>query len=161
MPRVASVKNTDKAAVEVRSARARNMSASGPAAEAIEPSEIEIVTDGPGFKNKADALAFMNEEVEIIVHAAAEKNAEWIIKLGNGGRDQWVMRNRRQTVKRKYVEVLCNSRQTFFTQEEYLDGNGDKAIRNIQHTGLRYPFTVTRDTDRGIAWLETKLADVY
>lgn len=146
-------------ATEVQSKGAREMPASG--AAMLTDLEIDIIQDGPKFASKAEELAFMDEAVEIIVHRGASKNPEPIVQLACNGRNQFILRNRRQTVKRRYIEVLCNAREITYLQEEYMAENGERRIRNIPQHGLRYPFTVTRDTDRGAAWLEKKLAEVY
>lgn len=181
MPRVSAPKETPQAPEKpaaptlvqdraARAARKRDVDAvdvpSGKAREFTETNdldgpEIEVVNGGVKFADKAEQLAFMNEDVEIIVHRGPSKNPEPIIQLACNGRNQFVVRNRKQTVKRRYVEVLVNAREISYIQEEYVAENGERRIRNIPQHGLRYPFTVTRDTDRGAAWLEQRLAEVY
>lgn len=115
---------------------------------------------GPDWKTKAEALAFMEESVDVMVHPSTDRNAEPIVELWCNGRSQFFARNQLQTVKRKFVEVLARARTTAYTQERYRDGNGNDAIRNIPHTALRYPFSVMHDPNpRGRAWLQKVLAE--
>ncbi len=136
----------------------RDMPTTGPAR--IEPQEIEVV-DGPNWKEKAAALAFMNEEITVMVLPTTEPNAALVIDLWNGGRSQFFVRNVPQTCKRKFVEVLARAKKTVFTQEHYKDNTGADAIRNVPHTALRYPFSVIHDPNpNGVEWLKKVLAEV-
>ena len=131
--------------------RPRNMPSTGD--PKIDPADIQVV-DGLNWKEKAAALAFMEELIEVEVLPTQDKNAEFIVEVWCNGRAQRFMRGQKQTVKRKYVEVLARAKQTNYTQEMYKDGNGNDAIRNVPHTGLRYPFQVHRDdSPKGRDWL--------
>lgn len=139
--------------------RPRDMPNTGPAR--IEPLEIEAVTDGPGFKDLADQLTFLNEICEMIVHTTSDKNAEPIPGFWVNGRSQYYPRGQRVKCKRLFVEKVARTVTTNYTQEHYKDALGNDAIRNIPHTSLSYPFTVTHDPsgDKGRAWLEKVLAE--
>lgn len=168
MARSTAVRKTDAAQTRRRGAMEpmeqqvgqdspRSMPSTGPARLETE-GKIEIV-DGPNWKEKAEALAFMEEPVTVMVLPTTEKNAAAVIDLWNGGRSQFFIRNQPVTVKRKFVEVLGRAKRTVFTQETYKDASGADAIRNVPHTALRYPFTVLQDTPQGNEWLNKILAE--
>lgn len=150
-------KKLDTTELQVGQDKPRNMPSTGPAR--IEKSEIEIV-DGIEWKNRADTLAFMEEMIEVQVHQSTDKNAEAIVQVWNNGRAQFFIRGIPQKVKRKFVEVLGRCKQSTFSQEYYVDGHGNNAVRNIPHTALRYPFSVVTDQNpKGADWLRKMLAE--
>lgn len=137
--------------------RPRGMPSTG--AAMIEPQIIEPV-EGPNWPIKAEALAFMNESVEVLVHESTDQNAAPVVETWVNGRAQFFVRGQPQTVKRMFVGALARAKQTSYTQQRYTDKNGNDAIRNIQHTALRYPFSVVRDVNpRGVDWLKSVLAE--
>lgn len=136
----------------------RDMPSTGPAR--IDPLEIETVQDGPGLKDQTELLAFLNEEVEVIVLKTNDKNADPCPGFWVNGRSQYFPRGMRVKCKRLYLEKLARSVITSYTQEEYLDPAGNRAVRNIPSTSLAYPFSVAHDPNpRGSAWLENLLAE--
>lgn len=137
--------------------RPRNMPSTGKAR--IEPPLIDVV-DGPNWKDKADALAFLEENVTIVIMDTSDKNAEFLVPLWVNGRSQYIFRNQPTDIKRKFVEALARAKETTYTQEYYKDANNNNAIRNIPHTALKYPFTILHDANpRGPAWLKKILAE--
>ena len=140
--------------------RPRNMKTRGPARESLEPSYIERV-DKPVSKSKLDMLAFMEEMVTVMVHDSTNPNDDPYPEVINGGdrNRQYFIRGREQKVRRKYIEVLARMKRTTYTQEKYKDGNGDDAYRQIPHTALRVPFSVTEDSERGKQWLRGILSE--
>lgn len=135
----------------------RDLPVDGPAR--LLPAEIEPVT-GILAKSTLDMLAFMEESITVRVQTTPERNAEPIIGVWVNGKSQYFPRGQNVTCKRKYVEQLARSRTTDFTQEEFIDGKGYKAIRNIPNTSLRYPFQVIRDdSPNAMSWLEKILAE--
>lgn len=115
---------------------------------------------GPDWKQKAAALAFLEEHVTIMLHDTTDKNAERIVQFAVNGRNQYIMRNVPTTVRRKYVECIARAKMTTYSQEHYKDANGNDAIRNVPHTALRYPFSVIEDRNpQGGAWLQAVLAE--
>lgn len=138
--------------------RSLELPATGPVGD-IEH-DIEPVSDGPQWKDKAAQLAFMNEELEINIMQTGAVNEEPVVQLGNNGRNQFVIRGQWQKVKRKYVEVLARSKRERVRTEEYTDGNGDNATKIVINAGLKYPFSVRNDPNpKGKAWLEKVLAE--
>lgn len=127
----------------------------------VEGGEIEVVpADALAKKDKLDRLAFMEDELEIIVLPTSDKNSPPLVETHCNGRNQYLLRGKPQKVKRKFVEVLARAKLTTFRGETPLV-NGE--YQNLMHptTGLVENFTVLRDPagDRGRAWLEQVLAE--
>src|SRR3990167_3589588 len=139
----------------------RRMKSRGPAREALEPTIVEPV-DRPVSKEKLAMLAFMEEELTVMVHESTNPFDDPFPKIQNGGdrNTQYFIRGEKQKVKRKYVEVLARAKKTTRGNEKYKDGNGDDAYRYPSHTALMYPFVVIEDPNpRGRAWLEAILQE--
>ena len=78
------------------------------------------------------------------------------IPLGVNGITQWVMRGAPQEIRRKYVEVLARARQTTYKQSAPRVELTDS--RPEPKTAMSYPFSVERDTSKGMAWLREIMA---
>jgi len=116
--------------------------------------EVELV-DAHGAADKAAQLAFMEEQVEVMVHESADPNAEMIVETWVNGTAQRFIRGQSLTVRRKYVEVLARAKMTGIQTREASDYNGDRTTAIVKHTALKYPFSVVRDSNpRGAAWLK-------
>jgi len=149
--------NVDTTDLKAGQDNPRDMSVDGDAH--IDPIDIEIV-DGPDFRKRADALAFMEEKIEIMVHETTYKNAQPIVESWCNGRSQFFFRGQPTVVKRKYVGVLARAKQTTYTQQNVRLPNGDNTIRNIPHTALQYPFSVLQDPNpKGADWLRQTVAE--
>lgn len=139
--------------------RPREMRSTGPASEALDPLDIQPVQKVYS-KDKMDMLAFMEQELEVIVHDTTNEQDIPIPCFQNDGITQYFIRGQAQTVKRKFVEVLARCKKTSYTQEMYVDASGADAYRQVPHTVLMYPFAVNRDPDpRGAAWLKQILSE--
>lgn len=130
----------------------------GAAREAIVPARTVTGPNGEALpKEYLDALAFMEQELEIMIHPAspADRSAEHLIKLGVNGTNQFVPRDMPVKVKRKYVEVLAKARPIGINTREYLDAEGGRAIKIERSVMLQYPFSVLFDPAgaNGAAWL--------
>lgn len=115
--------------------------------------------DGPEWKEKAAMLAFMEEPVEVVVHTSTDKNAEPIVEVFNDGRVQRFIRGQKQTVKRKFVEVLARAKVDSFGNEAFTNDEGIQGYRHPKSVSLRYPFSVVNDSTRGQDWLQKVLAE--
>lgn len=113
---------------------------------------LEVVTDGISFKDAAELAAFMEEKVEIRIHPSDNPLAERYVPLGVNGEMVYLERDRRLVVKRKYVEVLCRAKRVGYTQD--LSNMTDEQRLNTLHAnrGLQYPFSIIRDTQKGMDW---------
>jgi hypothetical protein len=116
-----------------------------------------VVADSPALDDYAAQLAFMEEYVEITVHESTDANAEPIVDVYCNGMPQRFIRGVQQKVKRKYVEVLANARQTSIKTN--VRNDGDNVYNRIdKHTALRYPFSMNDSNPKGRAWLQSVLA---
>lgn len=156
--RAAPVRNVESSAFQVGQDKPRDLPTDGEAR--VSARTVELV-DGPNWKDKAAALAFMEEEVDVMVHETTEENAPLIVQTWCNGRSQFFIRGQTQKCKRKFLEVLARSKHTAYRHQHYKDANGNDAIRYIPQTALRYPFTVAFDANpKGAAWLRKVLAEV-
>lgn len=132
----------------------RDLKSTGPAREALEPSEV-VVADERALGDKAAMLAFMEEELTVVVHETTDVTDDPIPQVTNDGVNQFFIRGKEQKVKRKFVEVLARAKKTTYTQQLAKDSAGNEFYRNVPHTVPRYPFTVMHDPNpRGRAWLQ-------
>jgi hypothetical protein len=120
------------------------------------PTLLDVAT--PEFKQKADNLAFANEMIEIEIQEVSDRNADKVFEVAVNGRKMIFQRGYRYQVPRYIVEGLARARPVHFDNQEYVDGDGVRKVRNPSRRGLRYPFSVTQDSDRGRAWLKNLLA---
>lgn len=121
--------------------------------------EFEVVDGNFGF-NKAETLAFAEEPVEVVVSTTNEKHAERFPHVAVNGVNQYFERGKRMVVKRKFVEALARAKKTTIETMPAKDQDGADTMNIVQNTGLRYPFSVTRDDNpKGNAWLEKVLAE--
>ena len=161
MPNVAKVTRNKKAIdatdYQIGQSGVATMPAEGEAR--IEETDIQIV-DGPKAMKKAEALAFMEELVTVVVHHSTDENAEQLVPIHVNGKTQLFPRGEPVTVKRKYVEGLVRAKPVNYRSEEYVNQSGDKAYRYPRNMGLRYPFQVERDDNpKGRDWLKKILAE--
>lgn len=121
-------------------------------------SEIEVA---PAIEsNYANDLAFAEQKVEVVVHESTDPNAEPIVEVFNNGVRQNFIRGQAIFVKRKFVEVLARAKATGIQTQEYADNVGDRGVRILRHTALKYPFSVMQDpSPKGSAWLKGILAE--
>lgn len=124
-------------------------------------SDIEIV-DRPLQATKAELLRFMEEPVKVVVHRTADKLADPVVEVWNGGIRQMFIRGVPIVVKRKFVELLARARDIKYEQQVYVDkGNGEAVNRMIPVIGLKYAFDVLEDRNpRGPDWLKNILQEV-
>lgn len=121
-------------------------------------SEVEVVS-AYAMNDKAARLAFMEEVLDVMVHESADPNAEDPVHVAVNGVNQFFRRGQVQSVKRKYVGVLAQSKQSNINTREVLDRDGNKTTAIGKHTALKYPFSVVRDENpKGASWLKQVLA---
>lgn len=120
--------------------------------------KVEIV-DGPALGDYAAELAFNEEMIDVVVHESTDKNAELIVDLYCNGVPQRFIRGQTQKVRRKYVEILANARQTSIATRTSAQGADGEVVNRIsKHTAVRYPFSVVYDPNpKGAAWLKKLL----
>jgi hypothetical protein len=137
--------------------RPRDMKTTGPARDSLAPLFMEPVREQS--PEKMEELAFMEEEVNVLVHDTTDDQAVPIPCFQNDGITQYFIRGAEQTAKRKFVEILGRCKLTKYTQEAYKDASGADAFRQIPHTALMYPFVVINDHNKGRTWLSGILAE--
>ena len=151
-------KEIDVSDLQIGQPGVATMSIKGDAA--IEKSDIQVVENVDAGMKKAEMLAFMEELVTVVVHTTTDKNAEPVVHVANGGRNQFFPRGQEVTCKRKYIEVLARAKADSFRNEEYRDHEGNLGMRYPKSTSLKYPFSILRDDNpRGPQWLKTVLAE--
>ena len=129
---------------------------------------IEILDDTPtvdpvsqivGLRELAASEAFMNEMVEVMVHASTDENQSPHVILNCNGTNQPILRGVPMRVRRKYVEILARMKETKYSQITRNPGAPDQ-IDMIARHGLAYPFEMLSDENpRGRAWLSNVLAE--
>ncbi len=158
MPRLRG-KQLEAAEQQIGQPTVRKLKTTGPAKDALSPALIEPV-DSPFKKQWAEDMQFNEEKVEVTVHTTSDKNAEPIVEVYNNGVPQRFIRGKRQTVKRKFVEVLARAKMTSYGNQKIMLDGGDETYVYPESTALRYPFTVHSDPNsRGIDWLKSILAE--
>lgn len=138
---------------EIERAQPRTMKSTGPARQSLEPAVIEPV-DAYVDPEKLKNLAFMEEEVTVLVHASDEPTAPRFVEVWNDGRKEVFQRGEAKTVKRKFVEVLRHMVVTKYRQEKVKDAQGIEGYRYVPYSAPAYPFVVENDTPEGQAWLK-------
>ena len=146
---------------DIRQSETREMQSTGDARDALSSNvhvETEMGFQVVGTKEKADMLAFMEQELEVMVHDSNNPQDVPIPMFQNDGRSQYFIRGKTQTVKRKFVEILARCKQTTFSNQLYQDAAGADAYRYPSHTALMFPFSIISDPHpRGRDWLKTVL----
>lgn len=127
-----------------------------PAAEGVAGFDVEPiqVVDGPQAMMEAEALAFAEDKLEILIHPSEDKNAENPVYVGVNGRGCYVWRGQRTLVPRKYVERLLRAQADNITQDTTAREEADFNRLTIQPT-QRYGLSVLSDPSKyGAAWLQ-------
>jgi len=129
---------------------------------------IEILDDTPtvdpvsqvvDLRELAASEVFMNELVEVMVHASTDENQSPHVILNCNGTNQPILRGVPMRVRRKYVEILARMKETKYSQITRNPGAPDQ-IDMIARHGLAYPFEMLSDENpRGRAWLSNVLAE--
>lgn len=112
--------------------------------------------------NKAyiDELAFMEEEMVVMVHESADPNSEDPITVGCNGVFRQFFRGRPTRAKRKFIDCLI-VKQGRVTTPEYVNGAGERARSIRQTSAHKYPFSVIEDrSHKGAEWLRGRLSEV-
>lgn len=156
MPRLARKdKREDGREVDSRkfSGQVRNAvdAAEGVAGFDVEP--IQVV-DGPDPMNEAQAAAFAEEKLTILIHQSPEKLPEDPVYVGVNGRGCYIWRGQKTLVPRKYVERLLRAQADNITQDVTATTEREFNKLTIRPT-QRYPLSVLHDPSPiGAAWLQ-------
>lgn len=110
-------------------------------------------------KTELELLAFMEEEVEVVIMDSESDYAEQVIHLCHNGRNQFMLRGVKQRIKRKFLDILARSKSEVVRTPPVMDSSGNETRSIKLASNLRYPFHVTNDPNpMGRFWLENTLA---
>ncbi len=133
--------------------------------DGVRDTVIEPVADLHNFNEKAAALAFNEEMLEVIIAESSDVNPEHYVFLSVNGRgpmkngDPWVPRGVQVKLARKYVERLVRAKPVAIRTVEARDADGAQTMRIQRTSALKYPFSVLHDPNpRGGAWLRDLMA---
>lgn len=159
MPRWPS-KEVDTNDMEVGQDKEVVLPASGSIKAAVDELGVIEVVDKPLENNMAEALAFGEEKITVMIHEDASPNAENPVQVSCNGINQFFFRGQPQDVKRKYVEILARAKYTRISTPEVTDGSGARTNMVRQSSSLRYPFSVMHDPNpKGAAWLKAVMTE--
>jgi len=126
-----------------------------------EPEQIAVVEHAQINKDYADALAFNEDVLEILLEPSSEENAPMTVDVYNNGQAVWVPVGQPFKIKRKFVEDLMRSRPVSIqTSHEDI---GAKVINNriIRNTRAKYPLSILSDpSPKGPEWMRRIRAEV-
>lgn len=109
---------------------------------------------------KMQMLAFMNELVTVRIGTTTDKNAAQIFEINVNNDLQLFRRGEVKTVRRYIADRMARLKETTYTQQETVNGEGIKQILNIPHTGLKYDFSIAQDANPiGADWFRAVLAE--
>ena len=128
--------------------------------------EGEVVVAEPSLeKDYADALAFAEEPITILIERSSEKFAPKVVDLWCNGKGAEVLMNGRWletkclpigipvTTKRKYVEILARSKVDSIETTVVKEPESEKNLID-RHTSSKAPFSVIEDKNpKGVEWL--------
>jgi hypothetical protein len=147
---------------EIGQLGARTLKSTGAASDAL---DRPVVGDGIVSQKakldpeKAAMLAFFEEPVTVQIHTTSDKTAEQVFEIFNNGLREVFKRGETKTVKRKFVNELAMRKVTVYENEEVRAADGTKQYKYTPRSGLRYPFSVTRDDNpKGADWLRFTLS---
>ena len=115
--------------------------------------------DKPLHKAYLDDLAFMEEEITIMLNETTDENAENPVIVGNNGIFKQFFRGVPTRAKRKFVDGLIVKSSRVSTPEVQ-NGGGERTFAIRQHPAQKFPFTLMEDRNpKGIEWLRRRMAE--
>jgi hypothetical protein len=122
-----------------------------------EGDEIIPVDINLSHENYLAELKFMEDPVTISISRSTEASGQYPISISCNGETIWIPVGIPTIVKRKFVEILANSKTTNVATETEMGQRDVNLIHRNTHS--RFPFTVIRDDNpRGYDWLTKILA---
>lgn len=119
-------------------------------------------TGGPLNSDYLAELAFMEEEVDVIVAESTNDNDENPVAVGCNGQFVYLLRGNPTRVKRKFVNSLIVKTGRVTTPEIQVPGVGGGTERSFairQNSAHKYPFSVVGDSQKGMEWLTRRLRE--
>ena len=118
-----------------------------------------VTIDRPLNAELMEEIAFMEEEITIMVQETADENAENPVIVGNNGVFKQFFRGVPTLTKRKFVDSLIVKTGRVSTPE-YINNAGERARKISQHSAHKYPFMVVKDSNpKGAEWLTQRLSE--
>ena len=116
--------------------------------------------DKPLNADWLDDVAFMEEEIEIIVMESSDPNAENPVTVGNNGVFKQFFRGKPTVCKRKFADCLI-VKSGRVTTPKVKNAAGEDAFAIRQQSAHMYPFSIIRDPNpKGAEWLRRRMAEV-
>lgn len=120
-----------------------------------------VPVDKPINKEYLDALAFFEEEIEVMVMETADENAENPVTVGCNGQFLQFFRGHPTMAKRKFVDALIVKTSRVNTPK-VRNGAGEDAFAIRQSSAHKYPFSVIQDRNpKGAEWLRQRMAEQF
>jgi hypothetical protein len=125
------------------------------------PGNNRLITEiGVINKDYLAQLAFMEEEITVMVHESADENADNPVTVGNNGTFRQFFRGQPTRVKRKFVDSLIVKSGRVATPETQ-NGAGERTRVIRQTSAQKYPFSIMEDKNpKGAEWLRGRLAEL-
>lgn len=128
----------------------------------VETESIEISTEVTASdRDYLEALAFMEELVEVMVMPPVDENEPNLVTLMVNGVPQHVLAGHPIKIKRKFLEVLARAKSTKYRQVVARDSlSGETKNQMIPRRSPRHNFSVIADASpKGAAWLREVMSD--
>ena len=122
-----------------------------------------VIADKMPSADKVDKMRFMQEKVRIYLEEPTEEYGEKVVFLSVNDKPVRLMRGMEHVVERFYVESLIRARQLHYTSKvgpklNLQTGQIEQSHNIKQFPRLLYPFNILEDSDRGMRWYRTLLA---
>lgn len=117
--------------------------------------------DGPLQSDYVKELAFMEEEVTVMVNETNDENEIPMVDIYVNGRVQYFPRGVAVKCRRKFLEGLVRSKPVNVRCQAVVPGAGQEPVNKVSRTtAIKYPFTVIEDKNpNGNAWLRKIMAE--
>lgn len=118
----------------------------------VEPLQV---VDGPKAMDMAEALAFAEDKLVIVIHNSGDtKNQENPVFCAVNGRNAYIWRGQKTIMPRKYVERLLRAQSDSVEQD--ITAREEKDFNRLKISPTqRYPLSVLHDpSPDGAAWLQ-------
>ena len=117
--------------------------------------EAAVEIEKVGDMTKAQALAFMEEKVLIVIAEPTDDTAPRLVSLSVNGKSQYLLPGEPTEVRRKYIEILARARQTRYKQVvKRNELTGEPVNKMLPRQVLRHNFNVIHDPNPlGREWL--------
>lgn len=113
--------------------------------------ESEVVR----LKNKEDEMEFQKQILFVEILPTQEKNPVRAFEISVNGERYVLQHDCKYKMPRYAVEGLMRARPVNYRNEEYLDDQGDRAVRHPASRSLRFPFRINYDPagqERSVQW---------